>query len=188
MRELLEPIWPLYSAFRAIVILLDITLLFLGLYAATQVFSYRPKFVHDPRKPSKKKAVPRATRFPTLVEHWKKIQQKLAAESADLARLAVIEADGLTDSVLKKLKYEGETFADRLIKISADDVPAVDGVWAAHRVRNDLVHTPGFKITPERARELVDNYEAFLKALKVFPAPRGKETPKPAPIVVPTDE
>lgn len=190
MRQLLEPIWPFYATIRVLVIFLDIALLFIALYAAAEVYKHRPRFVHDPRKPPAKKAQHKKEhRFPGILEEWKKIETKLASGSPDSARLAVIEADGVVDLVLKKLGYHGETFADRLARLKATETPSVDGVWAAHRVRNDLVHTPGFKITPEKARELVGNYEAFLRAMKVLAAPAIEDVEAPArPVVVPRDD
>ena len=189
MRQLLEPIWPFYATIRVIVILLDIALLFLGLYAAAEVYKHRIPFVHDPRKPPKRKAHhAKPARFPGIAEDWKRVLAKLDAPSPDSSRLAIIEADGIVDAVLKNLGYQGETFADRLARLKAKEIPTVDGVWAAHRVRNDLVHTPGFEVPQEKARELIGNYEAFLKAMKVLVPPAAPEPEEPLkPIVVPRD-
>ena len=187
MRELLEPIWPFYSAIRTIVIVLEIILLFVGIYAASEVYKYRMKFVMDPRRPPKKrKHSPQ--RFPGILDEWKKIETRLASGSPDSTRLAIIEADGLVDQVLKKLHLEGETFADRLARLSSREIPSVDGVWAAHRVRNDLVHTPGFGISADKAKELFKLYETFLRDMKVFPlTPIERVEEHARPMVIPPD-
>lgn len=37
-----------------------------------------------------------------------------------------------------------------------------------HRMRNDLVHTPGFVLSLEDAKMALEGYEAFLKELEVI--------------------
>jgi len=44
----------------------------------------------------------------------------------------------------------------------------LDKLWEAHRVRNNLVHTPDFNIPQAKAEEVVGDYEAFLKEVKAL--------------------
>jgi hypothetical protein len=55
--------------------------------------------------------------------------------------LALIEADKLTDAILRKANINGESMADRIRKTeSLVDRGAYQGIWDAHKLRNSLVH------------------------------------------------
>jgi len=55
--------------------------------------------------------------------------------------LAVIEADKLTDGILKKANISGTSMADRIRKTESIVDPGVyQGMWDAHKLRNSLVH------------------------------------------------
>jgi len=62
----------------------------------------------------------------------------------------------------------GEHMADRLGQIKEAEVRTLDRLWRAHRVRNDLVHSPGFSLSLFDAKRVIDDYEAFLKEVKVL--------------------
>jgi hypothetical protein len=55
--------------------------------------------------------------------------------------------------------------ADRLEQLNRADLPSLDDLWRAHRIRNDLVHTVGFTLTPNETREILGVYEKFLLEL-----------------------
>ncbi len=177
MRALLETIWPFYSFLRVLFIFLDIVLVFVFVFAFFELLRFRPVFFMNPQRPRrrKKKSVHHAV---SPEESWTKIQARLTEISPDAARLAVIEADAFVNNYLKHHGYAGETFADRLSHIDPDTVPAIDRVWAAHRLRNDLVHTPGFQINNDRAKKALEDYEAFLREMGVFETPTPRQ-PKP---------
>ena len=83
-------------------------------------------------------------------------------------KLAIIDADGLVDDVLKQMGLPGEHFADRLARLTPEELKTFDKVWTAHRVRNDLVHTPGFALGLDEARRVMKSYEAFLIEIKAI--------------------
>lgn len=169
MLSFLQPIWPFYSFLRVIVIFLDIVLFFLFLFALTELWKFRPHFVTNPQlPPRKKKHKAGHAHQPTVIEAWAKVKTRLAEGTPAAARLAVIEADALVDNYLKRRNYAGDTFADRLSRVNASMVPAVDRAWGAHRLRNDLVHTPGFEVHADRAGKALDDYEAFLREMGAF--------------------
>lgn len=161
----------IYQVVRALVILLDIALIFIIIYALRELLRYRPKFVWDPTKwqkhvKTKKKKV--QLQNPVTLNAWKKVESKLKDGSADSLRLAIVEADGVVDEVLKRMNLGGETFADRLSHLSAEKYPSLERLWDAHRVRNNLVHTPDFEISAMEAEETIAAYEAFLKEVKAI--------------------
>ncbi|MDP3975076.1 MAG: hypothetical protein Q8P88_02220, partial [Candidatus Jorgensenbacteria bacterium] len=83
--------------------------------------------------------------------------------------LAIIEADKLVDDALKTSGLQGEHMADRLEKLRVEDYPTLDRLWRAHRVRNELVHTPDFGINEGDAKDVLRVYEKFLKELGALP-------------------
>jgi hypothetical protein len=162
---ILQPIWPLYSILRAVLILTDVALFFLAIFAAVELFSYRPKFSPDPVRQALRHKTPGLSPQETAKIAWQNIRAKAEQGTNESLRVAVIEADGFVDSVLKKRGLEGETFADRLQKLNRREYATLDRVWDAHRVRNDIVHTPDFEASPDTVRIALDNYEAFLREL-----------------------
>ena len=175
MRSFFESLGSFYTTTRTVIIVLDIVLLFVFTLSFVNLYSYHPRFIYDPRKYWKKHR-PKAHSGNFAIESWKNVTKKLADGSPEALRLAVIEADSIVDGVLKRMGYQGDTFADRLSHLNADTMPSVDRVWDAHRLRNDLVHTPGFMTTPERARSAIGEYEAFLRDVNALGVP-----PPPAP-------
>lgn len=166
--EFLGAFLPIYTVVKYTLIFLSAVLVFFFVFSFAELISFRPPFVLDPRRPARRRHYAPRAHAPTPQEQWRKISARLAEDNPDALRLAVIEADGFVDNMLKKKGYEGETFADRLSLLNQDDFKTLDLVWDAHRLRNDLVHTHGFNLTADRARKALVNYEAFLRELGVL--------------------
>jgi hypothetical protein len=79
--------------------------------------------------------------------------------------MAVIRADALLEDVLMHLGYEGATLAERLKIIDASQMPSLDRVWSAHRLRNMIVHDPLEQHTKETIIQALRSYEQALKEL-----------------------
>ncbi|MDE2021187.1 MAG: hypothetical protein KGJ13_12700 [Patescibacteria group bacterium] len=152
----------LYLAARIIFILLDAALGLGLIYVLMKVWHYRPHFdiKHSPKG---KGAV--TLRSVITKERWNAILEKFSLGTPESERLAVIEADALVDSVLKAMEVPGEHLADRISNLDTEDLKSINKLWAAHRLRNDLVHTTGFVLGPGEAKVALANYEAFLREL-----------------------
>lgn len=74
---------------------------------------------------------------------------------------SVIEADKLLDNALKQLGFKGETMGERL-KSAAPSLTDNDAIWAAHKLRNRLVHEDG---QPKKS-EIRMAIKAFEQALR----------------------
>lgn len=115
----------------------------------------------------------KAKKIPTLRdalthERWQSMLKKFALGTPESMRIAIIEADALVDTTLKGMDIEGDHLADRLSNLETEDIKSMNRVWRAHRLRNDLVHTPGFILSPDDAKTALSDYEAFLKEIKVL--------------------
>lgn len=159
-----ESWFKIWEAMRVSFIVLDAIVItaFVGVFIAS--FKHRPH-LRPSYTPHKKTFTLREA---VLKEHWGKIKARAAAGSPDTLRVAIIDADKFTDDVLKQMGLEGEHMADRLEKISSQEVRSLDRLWSAHRLRNNLVHTPGFQVSAAESKKALEDYEAFLKEIKVL--------------------
>lgn len=101
----------------------------------------------------------------TVIAAWARVKEKSAVENIESIKLALIEADTLVDHYLQKLGYEGETMAERLQHVSPSEAESLEGVWAAHKLRNEAVHNPGFNLRIDDARDGIISIGKFLKEL-----------------------
>jgi uncharacterized protein with HEPN domain len=101
-----------------------------------------------------------------LAAMWAEIE-KTSDHGLMGAKLAVVEADKLLDTVLRKLHFPGETMGERL-KTAAYKYPNISKVWGAHKLRNQLVHDATFEISIRQAKSAVRDFHAALKVLNVF--------------------
>lgn len=86
---------------------------------------------------------------------------------ADL-KLAVIEADALTDEILENMGYQGENLEERLKRTPPTLISDSEGLLSAHRVRNNVVHDPDYKLSAEEARQALDSYERTLRDIEAI--------------------
>lgn len=154
----------IFSAARVIFIIANILLVVLFIFSLAKGWRCRPNFIFFPRRPRKQPTL----RSEALREHWQAILSKLESGGSEAMKIAIIEADSLVGDILQRLGYEGEHLADRLAKLSIQDFPSVEKLWQAHRIRNELVHTPGFEISPSHAKEMIGIYESFLKEINIL--------------------
>jgi hypothetical protein len=152
-------------AVRWLFIFLDIVVIIAFAFVFRKALEYRPKFTFRYRR--KKKESPFDTKV--FVRRWEHIGKSAPKSPPQSYILAIIEADKLVDDALKVLGLGGEHMADRLEKLRVEDYPTLDRLWRAHRVRNELVHTPDFDINPSDAEDTLEAYEKFLKELGALP-------------------
>lgn len=98
---------------------------------------------------------------------WNELVQLANVGGAPGRKLAIIEADKLVDTVLRKVGFPGETMAERL-KVAEYQYPAIKQMWTAHRWRNQLVHEAHFTLTERQTSEAIKAFEAVLRAFKAL--------------------
>lgn len=99
---------------------------------------------------------------------WSEIMGKLKSDSESDFKLAVIEADSILDEVLKKVGYKGETLEDRLKLLSPVHYPNLEEMWRIHRIRNDIVRDPDYRLSHSGTRKILASYRKVLEDLEVF--------------------
>jgi hypothetical protein len=103
-----------------------------------------------------------------MTQEWENIIKRLDSGDEANYKLAVIEADKLLDTVLKKLTIPGSTMGERLKAIPVSQLPSIDNVWQVHRLRNHLVHTTEFVLTENKAKQAMTIYKQAFTELKVL--------------------
>lgn len=105
---------------------------------------------------------------PVILQHWVSVVRRANTGTPENIRLAILEADALVDTFLKKRGYEGDTLADRLKHFSPDQIKTLDELWRSHKIRNHIAHTPGFTISTKEAEVAILGFRNFLKELGAF--------------------
>lgn len=103
-----------------------------------------------------------------ITKDWQRITKRIETFSEPEYKLAVIEADDMLDNVLKKMGYNGKNLEERLDKINSIILPNIEEIKTNHKVRNDIVYDPDYKLTLDRVSKLLKSYEQALKNLEVF--------------------
>jgi hypothetical protein len=109
-------------------------------------------------KPPKKKSLKR----------WEAIAKRLDSDSDAQYKIAVLEADKMTEEILKGIGYSGATVGEMLVSIKPSQLDHYAELEEAHEVRTNIVDDPEFSISQEQARETLDKYEAVLRGLELF--------------------
>lgn len=100
-----------------------------------------------------------------IVKGWKQVSRRLKKMDEAQYKLAIIEADKMLDEILKISGYIGETMADRLKQLTPAQLSNLEEIWQVHKIRNQIVHEPDFKLNQAEAAYAISIYE---KALKEF--------------------
>jgi hypothetical protein len=153
-----------YDLSRVVFIILDVALVAALVYTWQKAQSVKPQNWFYGIMTSRE-AHQHAFDVPRYRKHWNDIRAHAEDAPPQSLTLAVIAGDNLVDDALKEMGLQGEHMADRLEQLHKADLPSLDDLWRAHRVRNDLVHTVGFTLTPNETREVLDVYEKFLLEL-----------------------
>ena len=103
-----------------------------------------------------------------IAKQWMKIKQRLDAGLESEFKLAVIEADAMLDDILKKMGYNGESLGDRLKQVSADILPSLAEIQEAHKIRNNIVHDPDYRLSLDEAQKTISFYEKTFTDLDVL--------------------
>lgn len=93
------------------------------------------------------------------VKAWKQILGRFNKGDEANMKLAIIESDKVLDELLKLSGYKGETMADRLKTLTPAQMPNIEEIWQAHKIRNRIVHEPNFKLDRGEAWMCVEIYK-----------------------------
>ncbi|MFA5270498.1 MAG: hypothetical protein WC400_02760 [Patescibacteria group bacterium] len=99
-----------------------------------------------------------------ILRKWKEVEALMEEHKY---RDAVLEADKTLDFAMRQMHIAGETFAKRFKKAEGL-IGRLEEVWAAHKMRNQLVHDIDFDITGGKAVEATNAFRRALKKLNAL--------------------
>lgn len=105
---------------------------------------------------------PRALDVDKYRSRWLAIETRLKRDDMSSCTLCIIDADKLLDCALRDRGLPGNTMADRMKKYQGKWSNG-NGVWAAHKLRNRLVHETDVAIDYDRVRQALIAYKQALK-------------------------
>lgn len=167
MVDLLDKFQGFYYTARTIIIILDAVFLVGFIWVFRKTLEYRPDLISSLRRKKEERAEAAGNELDTerYAKVWKKILEKADSAPPHSFTLAIMAADNLVGEALDDLGLEGEHVADKLQKLNPKELRTLESLWRAHRIRNDLVHTAGFEIKENEAKEILNIFESFLKEI-----------------------
>lgn len=104
----------------------------------------------------------------TVREGWIKVEEQVSYGKPSNLRSAVIDADKLVDFTLRKIYPADESMGERLktAKVKfVNNYDIYDGLWFAHKVRNEIVHNVNFELPSIEVKNILDKFKAGLDHL-----------------------
>lgn len=99
---------------------------------------------------------------------WTAVQEHFFSGGDNDLKVAILEADKVLDEALRSAGITGATLGDRLKKIKSSQLPNIDAIWQAHKLRNQIAHENDFKLKRDLAERALGVYEKTLRDLKVL--------------------
>ena len=82
--------------------------------------------------------------------------------------MAVVEADNILNDALRYAGIRGVNLGDRLKNVKRGQVPNLEDIWAAHKLRNEIAHGMNLTLKRDTAERALEAYETALKNMGVF--------------------
>ena len=98
-------------------------------------------------------------------DSWKKAQAHFFAGDDNDLKMAIMEADKILGDALRYAGIRGTGLGERLKNVKKEQMPNIDDVWQAHKLRNQIAHESGFKIKRDLAERALGIYEKALQNL-----------------------
>ena len=99
---------------------------------------------------------------------WAMSQKHFFAGDANDLKMAVVEADNILNDALRYAGVRGVNLGDRLKNVKRGQMPNLEDVWAAHKLRNEIAHGMNLSIKRDTAERALEAYETALKNLGVL--------------------
>lgn len=95
---------------------------------------------------------------------WLKLSNAFRSDDSGTYELAVINADKLVAKALEELRIPGQNMGERL-KVSTKRFSNLDALWAAHKLRNQVVHETNVQLTSNQVKQALVQFKQALKDL-----------------------
>lgn len=102
------------------------------------------------------------------IRAWRHVTGHFARGDENSLKVAVIEADNLLDEALRLAGYRGANLGERLKKITSAELPLINEIWEAHKIRNRLAHESGFRLDRGTAERALEVYQKVFQDLGIL--------------------
>lgn len=162
---LTNPPYPEYFLVLKIIFILAFLYFFVSLIYLIKNTHYLEWLILEPLRDSRTR---KDYGMKKIDSEWNKIIKRLEGATEADYKLALIEADGMLDDVLKRIGYKGDSLGDRLKIVTSEIISNLDDVWKAHNVRSSIIRDPNYQLTLEETKKVLEIYEKAFKDLDVF--------------------
>ena len=171
-RDMLSWLYALWIAMRRtleiIAILLSLGLIGFIISVLRRFYGLRDKLRRDLLAPAAEGSAHTVPLEKEAGVNWEEIRALADSPNPSDWNMAVLRADALLDDMLGHRGYGGDTIAERLQIVDSSDLPSVDMVRSAHRIRNMIAHDPLQQHTHDTVIHALRAYEAAFKELGVI--------------------
>ncbi|MDI6603011.1 MAG: hypothetical protein QME57_02745 [Patescibacteria group bacterium] len=101
-------------------------------------------------------------------KEWQKIKRRLETEIESEWKLAVIEADKIMDNILNQKGFKKVSLDEKLDSLTPDSLSNIEEVKKAHKIRNNIIHDPNYRLSLEETKKVIAIYEKALIDLQVL--------------------
>ena len=104
------------------------------------------------------------------VDRWQKLREDARATPPASYTMAIVNADALIDELIQEVGFVGRDAAERFGRLNHIGLKqdAVNGIFRAHKIRNQIAHEPNFFLSAKDAERVLDLYERFLTEVKIL--------------------
>lgn len=95
---------------------------------------------------------------------WLEIENSVDKKNEATYQFAILSADKLLDRAMRESGVAGKTMGDRL-KRAGDRFHDINGVWAAHKLRNKIAHEVNQNVSTTVAQRMLTIYKNALRDL-----------------------
>ena len=103
-----------------------------------------------------------------IAGRWKAIQKRFDAGTEYEYKLAVMGAEELFNDVLIDKGFPGKTFDERIREVGKAQLPNLEEILDAHKIRNVVAYDPNYKITKEDAQKVLVTFEKGIRSIEAF--------------------
>ena len=99
---------------------------------------------------------------------WEVVQKHFFVGGANDLKVALMDADNILNDALRYAGVRGINLGDRLKHVKHSQVPNLEDVWEAHKLRNEIAHEASFTLKRDPAERALEAYRIALKNLGIF--------------------
>lgn len=90
---------------------------------------------------------------------WNQIVERSKSPKMENWKLAIMEADKITDEIIKSAGFRAETMDERMDQVGPEVIPNIEELREIHKIRHKIAREPDFKITREETIEILKTYK-----------------------------